>query len=243
MADEKYALPQDPQYRADNMRKLRDTDPVNASEVVNPTLIEPILESLAYLNEHKSELSPDGKVPASQLPLGAPGGVAALGEDGKVPESQLPEMDYDPAGSADEVGEALNLHIADKNNPHNVTVQQIGASPADHTHSAADVGAVPATQKGAAGGIATLDDSGKVPADQLPSMDYIPTSQKGAAGGVASLGEDGKVPEALLPVQGGLVAQATAPSNTKLGWIDTGHGNILKYFSGSAWTPIGSVWG
>lgn len=243
MADEKYVLPQDPQYRVNDMRKLQDTDPVNASEVVNPTLIEPILESVEYLNKHKAELTPDGKVPASQLPLNVPGGVASLGEDGKVPKSQLPEMNYDPAGSADEVGEALVLHAADKNNPHNVTVQQIGAAPEDHTHSAADLGVIPADQKGAAGGIATLDDSGKVPTAQLPSMDYIPTSQKGTAGGVASLGEDGKVPEALLPVQGGLVAQDTAPSNTKLGWIDTGSGNILKYYNGAAWAPIGSVWG
>lgn len=39
----------------------------------------------------------------------------------------------------------------------------------DITLSATDVSAIPATQKGTAGGVAELDDSGKVPAAQLPS--------------------------------------------------------------------------
>lgn len=58
---------------------------------------------------------------------------------------------------------------------------------------------IPASQKGAAGGVASLDSSGKVPSGQLPSMDYIPSSQKGSANGVASLDSSGKVPSAQLP--------------------------------------------
>lgn len=58
---------------------------------------------------------------------------------------------------------------------------------------------IPTSQKGAAGGVASLGADGKVPSGQLPAMDYIPASQKGAAGGVASLGSDGKVPSGQLP--------------------------------------------
>ena len=58
---------------------------------------------------------------------------------------------------------------------------------------------IPASQKGAAGGVASLGSDGKVPSGQLPAMDYIPTSQKGTVGGVASLGSDGKVPSGQLP--------------------------------------------
>lgn len=36
---------------------------------------------------------------------------------------------------------------------------------------------------------------------------------------------------------------ATAPTNTKLLWIDTSLGGVLKYYNGSAWTAIKSVWG
>lgn len=72
------------------------------------------------------------------------------------------------------------------------------AAPKGYVDSAAGT-RIPATQKGQAGGVATLDDSGKVPASQLPSMDYVPNSQKGAAGGVATLDSSGKVPSAQLP--------------------------------------------
>lgn len=41
-------IPEAPKYRVPDIRKLQDRDPVSASEIVNPTLIEPILESIAY---------------------------------------------------------------------------------------------------------------------------------------------------------------------------------------------------
>ena len=58
---------------------------------------------------------------------GQPGGVATLGPDGKVPGEQLPKMDYDPAGSAAAVQQALTAHTGNKNNPHAVTAKQVGA--------------------------------------------------------------------------------------------------------------------
>lgn len=58
---------------------------------------------------------------------------------------------------------------------------------------------VKSDEKGAANGVAKLGEDGKVPADELPSMDYIPTSEKGAANGVATLGTDRKVPGEQLP--------------------------------------------
>ena len=85
---------------------------------------------------NKADLGEDGKVPSEQLPhmdyiptteKGKPGGVATLGEDGKVPAGQLPAMNYDPAGSAAAVQKALTAHTGDKNNPHAVTAEQVGA--------------------------------------------------------------------------------------------------------------------
>ena len=58
---------------------------------------------------------------------GQPGGVATLGPDGKVPGEQLPTMDYDPAGSAEAVQKNLTAHTGNKNNPHAVTAEQVGA--------------------------------------------------------------------------------------------------------------------
>lgn len=66
-------------------------------------------------------------IPTSEK--GKPGGVATLGSDGKVSEEQLPKMDYDPAGSAENVQENLNAHTTDKNNPHGVNAEQVKALP------------------------------------------------------------------------------------------------------------------
>lgn len=85
--------------------------------------------SLAALDE-SGNLTDSGRTP------GAAGGVATLDEGGKVPEAQLPEMNYDPAGSADKVQQALNSHTSNKQNPHGVTAEQAGADPAGTASSA-----------------------------------------------------------------------------------------------------------
>lgn len=138
-----------------------------------------------------------GALPADTK--GRPDGVAQLDADGKVPSAQLPDMDYDAAGSAAAVQQNLTAHTNDRNNPHRVT--------------AAQAGAVPASEKGKANGVAQLDASGKVPTTQLPTL-------------------------------GGHTAQKTAPANTKLLWIDTSDGNILKFYNAAteAWEPVGAVW-
>lgn len=63
--------------------------------------------------------------------------------------------------------------------------------------------------KGKSNGFATLDSSGKVPSNQLPSMNYIPTSQKGVASGVASLDSDGKVPNGQLNLSSSVTSTST----------------------------------
>lgn len=63
---------------------------------------------------------------------------------------------------------------------------------ADITLSATDVSAIPATQKGASGGVAELDESGKVPAAQLPS--YVDDVLEYAAkANFPATGETGKI--------------------------------------------------
>ena len=63
--------------------------------------------------------------------------------------------------------------------------------------------------KGKSNGFATLDSSGKVPSNQLPSMNYIPTSQKGVANGVASLDSNGKVPSGQLNLSSSVSSTST----------------------------------
>lgn len=79
----------------------------------------------------EEDLSRLNYIPTSEK--GKPDGVATLGSDGKVPEEQLPEMDYDPAGSAEAVQENLDVHTTDKDNPHGVTAEQVGAYKKEET--------------------------------------------------------------------------------------------------------------
>lgn len=59
--------------------------------------------------------------------------------------------------------------------------------------------ALPAAEKGAAGGVTPLDAAGKVPAAHLPPP-AVPLSQKSAPGGVAPLDDAGRVPVDYLPI-------------------------------------------
>ena len=77
----------------------------------------------------------------------------------------------------------------------------------------------------------TLDEDGKIPSSQLPSMDYIPTSEKGKASGVATLGTDGKVPSGQLPSMNYVPTSRTVngkalSSDISLTASDVGLGNV-----------------
>lgn len=89
-----------------------------------------------------------------------PAGVA--GADGKSAYHTAVEGGYSGTETAFNAALVeLPNHIADKKNPHGVT--------------AAQAGAIPASEKGAANGVATLGEDGKVPTAQLPDMDYAPS--------------------------------------------------------------------
>ena len=72
------------------------------------------------------------------------------------------------------------------------TAAEVGARSDTWMPSAEDVGAIPASQKGAASGVAELDSSGKVPSAQLPSYvdDVVEFASRDSFPGT---GEDGKI--------------------------------------------------
>lgn len=90
--------------------------------------------------------------------------------------------------------------------------------------------------------LASLGDDGKIPAEELPSMDFIPTSQKGKANGVASLNESGKVPLAqlLAGVAGGL-ATLNANGKVPLAQLLAGVANGLATLDAGVKVPIDQI--
>ena len=70
--------------------------------------------------------------------------------------------------------------------------------------------------------IATVDSVGTVKPD----------------GDTITIDTDGTIHGASAPY----IAQATAPTDTRPFWIDTANGGVLKYWNGSAWRAVRSVW-
>ena len=79
-----------------------------------------------------------------------------------------------------------------------VSIGVAGASDVTITIPSSD-SYIMAAEKGQPDGVAELDSTGKVPAEQLPSMDYVPNSQKGVGGGVATLDGSGKLVQGQIP--------------------------------------------
>ncbi|MER5260436.1 hypothetical protein ABT044_42890, partial [Streptomyces sp. NPDC002855] len=159
----------------------------------------------------------DPGAPGATGATGAAGAQGPKGEDSTVPGPPGPKGDTGPPGIQGVAGPK-----GDKGDPGAGSVNSVnGDLGPDIALDAADVGAVPASAKGAAGGVATLDDTGKVPAGQLsiPSgvvttvngksgptvtlaaadVSALATTARGAVNGVAALDASGKVPAAQLP--------------------------------------------
>lgn len=132
------------------------------------------------LNNHKADKANPHAVTKAQVGLGNCDNTS----DANKPVSTA------QASAIGTVQSALNSHKADKANPHAVTKAQVGLS--NVTNDAQ----VKRSEMGKAGGVATLDSNGQVPAAQLPSFvdDVLEYTSKTAFPGS---GESGKIYVAL----------------------------------------------
>ncbi|WP_446662941.1 tail fiber protein [Geobacillus sp. CCR] len=139
------------------------------------------LQSLFANAQHKDEkgqpngyagLDGNAKVPTSQLPVATPTTLGAMSASDKT------KLDGIEPGAQRNTVTSVN----NKTGAVTLTASDVGASPAGHTHTFAEItskpttlsgygitDAIPASQKGAANGVASLDGSTKVPTSQLPS--------------------------------------------------------------------------
>ena len=126
------------------------------------------------LSAHISDFNNPHKVTKDQVGLGNVDNTA----DKDKPISDATQKALDSIKT--ETNTIIETHIADKNNPHEVTKEQIGLG--EVTNDAQ----VKRSEMGVAGGVATLDPDGKVPSSQLPSyvddvievatLDELPTT-------------------------------------------------------------------
>ena len=127
----------------------------------------------------------------------------------------------------DEASDTINAHVANKNNPHEVTTTQIGAAEADHTHSTSDIlsGTLPIARGGTNATTASdaLSNLGGVPTTRtinskaLSSNITLNASDVGASESTHSHGMS-DITSGILPVtKGGTGATTALDALTALG--------------------------
>ncbi|MFD7508113.1 hypothetical protein ACFV5N_02015 [Streptomyces sp. NPDC059853] len=128
----------------------------------------------------RGETGPQGPAGETgpQGPPGPQGEQGPAGEPSTVPGPMGPEGPQGPAGPRGEQGPEgpqgpPGAGAVDSVNGQTGAVElgagDVGASPVDHTHTAAQVGAIPTTAAGAPSGVAQLDATGRLPVGQLPA--------------------------------------------------------------------------
>lgn len=151
--------------------------------------------------------------------LSAKQGKILAGFIGKVSEL-LTTSKENLVSALNEIYQSVTSHLENKGNPHGVTKAQLGLGNVDNTADAnknvlsatklttarkingvsfdgsADITIedgtkIPTSQKGVAGGVATLNDSGQIPAAQLPS--YVDDTIEGTLSTFPKTGESGKI--------------------------------------------------
>ena len=58
----------------------------------------------------------------------------------------------------------------------------------------------------------------------------------------SSSGTDAITPASIGALSSSFYAAASAPSDTRLLWIDTANSNTMKFYNGSTWVGVNAVW-
>lgn len=140
-------------------------------------------------------------------------------------------------GKAGEVDGKVTTHVGNKQNPHGVTKAQVGLGSVDNVQQ------IPLSQKGVTNGVATLDDKGKVPVEQMPTTKTINGVSIFGTGNLQLSASLYKIVD-TLPTTGIdtskiylVPASATTAKNNKTEYIYLGDPN--KAYDESKWEKLG----
>lgn len=202
---------------ADN---LTTEDGDTALSAKQGTILSRLIEALRTLvNSHRSDF--ENHVADKDNPHGLTAAKINLGNVDNTADTDKPISKAVAEALALKATVAeLSAHINDTNNGHKVTKAQVGLGNVDNTADAdknvataeklktahkingvafdgskditiADATKIPTTEKGAAGGVAELDENGYVPSSQLPS--YVDDAIEGTLSTFPRPGESGKI--------------------------------------------------
>ena len=119
------------------------------------------------LNSHTTNKSNPHEVTKAQVGLGNVPNVAT--------NDQTPTYTTAPTLATLTSGEKLSVSMGKIMKAITDLISHIGSNSNPHRVTASQVGAISTEEKGAAGGVASLDSSGKVPSGQLPEISSVKT--------------------------------------------------------------------
>lgn len=140
-------------------------------------------------------------------------------------------------GKAGEVDSKVTTHVGNKQNPHGVTKAQVGLGSVDNVQQ------IPLSQKGVTNGVATLDDKGKVPVEQMPTTKTINGASIFGSGNLQLSASLYKIVDTLPTTDIDtskiylVPASATTAKNNKTEYIYLGDPN--KAYDESKWEKLG----
>lgn len=199
MAEQYYSVPENPKYHDGDIRRIRNSDPVNADAIVNP-LISTLIENTAAvkktadaaaaavgtagadLSAHEGRSDNPHGVTAAQLNLDKVPNVGTNDQTptytaaGKLTSLTSGEKLSAAFGKIAKAVSDLIAHLANKSNPHGITPGQIGAAVTDH-----GVHVTYSTAKPAAAGTASTGG-----ADTVARSDHVHPAQTSITGNAAT---------------------------------------------------------
>lgn len=151
----------------------------------------------------------------------------------KIDQTLKALQDAINSGATDEelslLRQDLAAHLADKLNPHGVTKSQVGLGNVDNIKQ------IPATEKGAANGVATLGEDQKIPVGQFPELSVLGAG-KTASGSYVGDGKNNRFIDVgftpSMVICTGFTSPSNAASSPRHMYFHVGYERGFYYFNG-----------
>ncbi len=144
-------------------------------------------------------------------------------------------------GKVNTEGTALTTHKGDTGNPHKVTKTQVGLG------NVLDVKQIPASEKGAKSGVATLDSNGKLTSAQLPAMKSVNGQSVVGSGNITidmslfKLAPEGKLPTTNIDPNKIYLVSASKSENQNVYAEYIYTGDSTGAYDATKWEKLGEM--
>lgn len=178
------------------------------------------LYAYGYDNANAETISPSGGTVIIEQNFSV---IIAIGESENITVNVLPAASY--ASQA-----ALDAHTGNTNNPHSVTLEQVGAAAAEHEHDASDISSGILAVENGGTGVNTLAALASLISSEMPSQKYVIGHYAGNGGARQDINLGFK------PVYV-LIFKATYRESLNIGDMTLGFQGVISIRTGHCYVP------